>query len=162
MARRDDLLSAAAWGLLGAVIVVASWRMDRLPNLGINPWSVPGLTPGVVGALIVVLAAALAWQSRKRTAPAADAETPEPTSTRRSALAAALCVTFAGLTLGRGTPFVVEGTVFVAVFIILFSWSTWREEGRVARGLAQAVVVAVAACVSISWLFESVFLVRLP
>ncbi len=34
--------------------------------------------------------------------------------------------------------------------------------GRVARGLVQTLAVAVGASAFISWLFESVFLVRLP
>ena len=37
MTRRDEWLSAACWALLGALIVVASWRMDRLDDRGINP-----------------------------------------------------------------------------------------------------------------------------
>jgi hypothetical protein len=82
--------------------------------------------------------------------------------TRRTLLAGALCLLFAGVTLGHGVPFVVEGAVFVFAFTTFFSWRTWRDEGRVGRGLAQTAVVAVLAAVLISWLFESVFLVRLP
>jgi hypothetical protein len=81
---------------------------------------------------------------------------------RRAGLALLLCVLFAGITLGHGLPFVVEGAVFVFVFTTLFSWAEWRAAGRVARGLAQTLAVAVLASAFISWLFESVFLVRLP
>ena len=48
MSRRDELRSAVAFAVLGAVMLIASWRMDRLVDRGIDPWSVPGLTPGVV------------------------------------------------------------------------------------------------------------------
>jgi hypothetical protein len=44
----------------------------------------------------------------------------------------------------------------------VFSWPTWRAEQRVVRGLLQTLIVAVLAALAISWLFESVFLVRLP
>ena len=37
----------------------ASWRMDRLEGLNINPWSVPGLLPGLLGALMMLFGAAL-------------------------------------------------------------------------------------------------------
>ena len=77
-------------------------------------------------------------------------------------MAAALCVTFAGVTLGRGLPFVVEGAVFIFVFTTVFSWRSWREGQRVARGAIQALMVAVLASTVIAWLFESVCLVRLP
>ena len=148
--------------------------MDRLSHLGINPWSVPGLTPGAIGVLIMLFALALGWQALGG-APEApepgdpdergDAEAggaPSEGSARRTLVATVLCVLFAGITLGRGVPFVVEGSVFVFVFTSLFSWSSWRAEGRVGRGLAQTLVIAIVACVLISWLFERVFLVRLP
>ncbi len=162
MSRRGELVDAAIWAVLGSGIVIASWRMDRLESLNINPWSAPGLTPGVVGALMILLALALALQTRRvaTTDPAQPA--PPAGSVRRTFTAAVLCVLFAGLTLGRGLPFVVEGAVFVFVFTAIFSWTAWREERRVTRGVAQALVVAVLSCVSIAWLFESVFLVRLP
>ncbi|MEQ1807890.1 MAG: hypothetical protein ABL900_21115, partial [Burkholderiaceae bacterium] len=63
MSRRAELLNAAVWAVAGGAIVVASWRMNRLDKLSINPWSAPGLTPGVVGGLMVAFALALAWQA---------------------------------------------------------------------------------------------------
>ena len=164
MSRRGELLSAAFWALLGGAVTVASGRMDRLGDRAINPWSAPGLTPGVVGALILALAALLAWGALRRAesphVPADAAAAPAHTA-RRTLLAAGLCLLFA-LSLGRGLPFAAVAAAFTFLFISLFSWATWRAERRVARGLAQALVVAVLAALAISWLFESVFLVRLP
>ena len=187
MSRRGEVGSALVWFCLGAVIAVAAWRMDRLGHLGINPWSVPGLTPGALGILMMLFALALGWQALRAgrtrgadapnadaadvadavrvdavSADAASADAAPAGSARRTLVAGALCVGFAGLSLGRGVPFVVEGTVFVFVFTALFSWSSWRAEGRVGRGLAQTLAVAIVACVLIAWLFERVFLVRLP
>ena len=166
MSRRSELLSAAFWALLGGAVLVASWRMDRLGDRGINPWSAPGLTPGVVGALMLVLAAVLAWHALRRAhRPALPADDHAPTETAfttgRTLLAAGLCVLFA-LSLGRGMPFAAEAATFVFLFTSVFSWPTWRAERRVARGLAQTLATAVIAALAISWLFESVFLVRLP
>jgi hypothetical protein len=163
MSRRVELQSAALWAALGAAIVVASWRMDRLEDRGINPLSAPGLTPGVFGAAMLVLALALAWQAWHAASdgPAPEAG-PPPGSARRTLAATVLCVLFAGVTLGHGLPFVVEGAVFVFTFTTVFSWPTWRAQGRIARGLVQTLCVAAAASAFISWLFESVFLVRLP
>ena len=128
MSRRSELAGAAAWGVLGAVILVASWRMDRLADRGINPWSAPGLTPGVVGGLMILLALALALQSGREREPSDGAASPG--SLRRTLLAVVLCVGFAGFTLGHGLPFVVEGAAFVFVFATLFSLPLWREQGR--------------------------------
>lgn len=165
MSRRQDLISAAGWAAIGGVIVVASWRLDRLEKLNINPWSAPGLTPGVVGALIICIAIGLALQAWRATASPETAEAaPEEAAGGglRTLVAAALCVTFAGITLGHGAPFVIEGAVFIFAFTSVFSWSTWRDQARVGRALAQTAVIAAGASAFISWLFESVFLVRLP
>lgn len=173
--------------MAGAILLVASWRMDRLDNLGINPWSIPGLTPGVVGILMMLVAGALALQTVGRTRAAGQviaagqgdaATTGDPDvvddaslaatdaassgGLRPALLAGALCVAFAGIALGHGLPFMVEAAVFVFLFTTVFSWADWRARGRVAQGLATALAIAVVSAGAIAWLFESVFLVRLP
>lgn len=181
MALRDDYLSAAGWAVFGGVVVVAAWRLDRLENLGINPWSMPGLTPGLLGVLIVILAAALAWQARRpvadervgdetvgdenvgdKTIDESDAEAEDGEGWGRTFLAGLLCILFAGVALGHGLPFMVEAAAFIFLFVTVFSWSRWRQERRIGRGLLTTLVIAVVASASTSWLFESVFLVRLP
>jgi len=183
------------WAAFGAVVVIASWRLDRLENLHINPWSAPGLTPGVVGLLMILLAAALALQARRSPAEAAGdseaggidvaarndvaagngvtgvtgvtggpelPEAADEADLTRTLIATVICVLFAGVSLGHGLPFVVEGAAFILVFVAVFSWAQWRAEGRVGRGLISTLVIALASSGLISWLFESVFLVRLP
>jgi putative tricarboxylic transport membrane protein len=161
VSRRADLLTAATWGAVGTAILVASWRMNRLDDRGISPWSAPGLTPGVVGALMMLLALVLALQARHAAADA-DEPVPQPGALGRTLLALALCIGFAGVALGHGLPFVVEGAAFIFVFTTLFSLPVWRAEHRVVRGLLQTLAIAVLASSFIAWLFESVFLVRLP
>lgn len=180
--RRVELLSAVAWAAFGALLLVASWRMDRLESQGVTPWSAPGLTPGIVGLLILVFALALAWQALRgrggapeRIAPPDEAAPgttgtsaePEDPSTSGQALirmlvAAAMCVAFAGISLGHGLPFQVEAAIFILVFTAVFRWREWQAGGRIGRGLVQTAAIAIVAAVAIGWLFESVFLVRLP
>jgi len=162
MANRGDLLGAGVFAAAGTAILIASVRMDRLTERGIEAWSAPGLTPGVIGALMIVLALVLGVQALRAPAQAPGDEDDDPAALRQGLLAGLLCVVFAGITLGHGTPFVIEGAIFIFVFISLFSWCEWRAAGRVARGLLQAAAMAVGASAFISWLFESVFLVRLP
>ncbi len=165
MSRRAELLSAAFWALLGGAILVASWRMDRLGDRGINPLSAPGLTPGVVGALMLVLALLLGWRALRgadaQAAAADDTATETARTTGRTLLAAGLCVLFA-LSLGRGLPVAAAAATFVVGFTSVFRWPAWRAERHVARGLLQTLAIAALAALAISWLFESVFLVRLP
>jgi hypothetical protein len=140
--------------VFGAAVFIASWRMDRLESLNINPWSAPGLMPGVLGALMMVFGLALAL----RRAPAAPAA---PGSAGRTLLALALCTSFAGGLLGRGLPFWLTAAAFL--FIAIFSFRLLDEPGarRVRPALSSAAIAAVAALV-IHFLFQDVFLVRLP
>lgn len=177
--RRGEWLGVAFWAALGATLFVAGWRMDRLSHQGIAPWSAPGLLPAVVGALMVAFALVLAlqvWRADEAPEDAQAAATPakqadaadaadaadRPAGWGASALATVLCVLFAGASLGRGWPFQVEAALFILGFTAIFRWREWRAAGGVLRGLAQTAVIAVVAAVAISWLFESVFLVRLP
>jgi len=170
MSRRADLGSALVWFGLGAAITVVAWRMDRLGHQGISPWSAPGVTAGAIGVLMMLFALALGAQAmrggaesiRREEAGAANAPTLPPGSGWGTLVAAVLCVLFVVLSLGRGAPFAVEGAVFITLFTSFFSWRVWRDEGRVGRGLIQTLAIAIGAAVFISWLFEQVFLVRLP
>lgn len=175
MSPRGEWVGVAFWAALGTSIFVAGWRMDRLSHQGIAPWSAPGLLPAVVGALMVAFALVLAlrvWRageapedSQAAATPAEEADAAdaaERPAWSGSALATVLCVLFAGASLGRGWPFQVEAALFILGFTAIFRWREWRAAGGVLRGLAQTAVIAVVAAVAISWLFESVFLVRLP
>jgi len=104
----------------------------------------------------------LALQARHTEAAAEPVPPQEAGALRRMLLALALCFGFAGIALGHGLPFVVEGAIFIFVFTTLFSLPVWRAERRIKRGLLQTLAIAVLASSFIAWLFESVFLVRLP
>ena len=158
----SDRAVAAVWAVFGLVIAIASWRMDRLGHQGINPWSAPALLPGALGVLFLALAIALAL---RRPAPLTVEDMPTdplPTVPWRTLTAAVLCTGFATLGIGHGLPFAGVAAGFIFTFITVFSWARWRDEQRLARGLATAGLVALGAALAIAWLFESVFLVRLP
>jgi hypothetical protein len=160
---RAELWGALGWMGFGAAVLVASWRMDRLESLNINPWSAPGLMPGVLGALMLLFGAALALRERAQAAP--DERTPPPrASARRTALALVLCVAFAAGLLGRGLPFWLTAAAFLFVAILAFRLLDRDAESSapLARVALTTAVIALAAALIIGQVFENVFLVRLP
>lgn len=184
-ARARAVAWALAWVTFGVALLISAWRMDRLGDRGINPWSAPGLTPGVVGALMIVLALVLLWQALRPTvakpmassegathAATAEAATPATPTTpvgeswRSSALALLLCLCFAVGALGRGLPFWLDAALFIFVFTAAFSWPQWQAQrsrgSPLWRPLVQTAALALLSAGAISWLFETVFLVRLP
>jgi hypothetical protein len=144
-----------AWALFGATVLIASWRMDRLESLHINPWSAPGLMPGVLGALMLFFGIALAL---RRSGEVAELEA----SPRRTALALVLGVAFAGGLLGRGLPFWLTAASFLFVSILAFRLLDPEPGTRRWRVALSSAVIAICAALIISFVFEDLFLVRLP
>ena len=152
---------ALGWMAFGAAVLVASWRMDRLESLHINPWSAPGLMPGVLGALMLLFGAALGVREFAHPTPGEGAS---PVSARRIALALVLCVAFAAGLLGRGLPFWLVCAAFLFVAILAFRFLD-RDEGpsiSLGRVALSTAAISLAAALAISLVFEKLFLVRLP
>src|SRR5450432_4508807 len=129
---------------LGLAVFVASWRMDRLESQNINPYTVPGLLPGLLGTAMMLLGALLALRSWRRGALTAgrgsfgfDAAT-----ARRVALVVGLCVTFGVVLVGHGLPFWLAAATFVSVTIVLLQ-RPQRIAARERLGLRKVVVAAI-------------------
>ena len=140
-----DRAQGAFWILVGGAIFYASWTMDRLANLGVQPFSAPGLLPGILGVFIFALGVAMLLRGR---APAAG----PPIEWRRLLLPIALCLGFAGGLVGRGLPFWAAAWIFVSVMTCTLQ----RRLGW------QAFLVGGVAAVAISLVFQELFLIRLP
>lgn len=164
--RRGDLWFSLLLTAVAFAVVVESWRMPRLENLGVHPMSAPGLTPGVVGLVLLLLGLLLLVRSvRERrlakraweTAAAPVAAAPPAGTLRRALGAVALCLVYALGLLGR-LPFEWATGLFVFGFVVAFGF----ERARPWRSLGGAAAMAVCTAVAVSLLFERLFLVRLP
>lgn len=164
---RADLHDAIGWIALGTATLVGSIAMDRLEHQHINPVTVPGLLPGLLGIGMLLLGVVLGLRSWRRGA-LAQAHAPvtadQREQRRRVALAVALCCGYGVVLVGRGIPFWLASSIYVTVSILVFQRiSRDPVERRLgARAIAKALVIGVLASV-VTWLvFERVFLVRLP
>ncbi len=61
-----DLRDALGWLVFGAAVLIGSIRMDRLEAQHINPYTVPGLLPGLLGLVMILLGVLLAVRSWDR------------------------------------------------------------------------------------------------
>src|SRR3954451_27773 len=112
---RSDLHGAIGWTVLGIAILIGSLRMDRLESQNINPYTVPGLLPGLLGIAMMLLATLLALRSWRRGALGAgsDRRPIDLAVVRRVALVLGLCVAFGVVLVGHGLPFWVAAAIFV-------------------------------------------------
>ncbi len=156
MSTRADRAFGWGWVALGLLILVESWRMDRLEAQHINPWTVPGLVPGLLGVAMAGFGLVLALRR------AGDAYPEEGAAEGwRVALAILLCMGFGAGLVGH-VPFFVAATLFVFVAILAFEWRERRQEGTLVRGALRAAAVAALSSAAIGFVFQEVFLVRLP
>jgi putative tricarboxylic transport membrane protein len=157
--RRADLIFAVVLTALALWVLVESWRMPRLAELGVHPMSAPGLTPGMIALVLAALGLALLWRSLRGDETIAQDDTAAAANTvwRRALLALVLCLVYALGLLGR-LPFLWATGLFVFAFIACFSF----DRGKPRRSLGGAALMALAVAVSVSLLFEQLFLVRLP
>jgi hypothetical protein len=146
-----DRAFGLGWIALGLGIVAESWRMDRLEQQHINPWTIPGLLPGLLGVVLALFGLVLALRAPR------DGVEAGPLELWRAALAVALCLGFAGGLVGSGLPFWAAAFGFVFLAILLFEWPD-----RGAAALPRAGLVAAATTALVTLVFQEVFLVRLP
>ena len=151
---RADLAWSAAWLALSTAILVASWTMDRLERLGAKLYSAPGLVPGLLGVVLLVLSIALAARAIRQGALRRGRPFNLGEAWKGTALVLALCFAYAAGLVGR-VPFWLATFIFVTAFIAVFEYPARRR-------MALAPAYAAATSLIVTWMFESVFLVRLP
>ena len=162
---RSDFVAALVWIAFGVAVAIGSWRMDRLENQDVNPYTVPGLLPGLLGVALVffgVLLLLRAWRqgaldpSVPRAVPMSGAER------KRLLIVLGLCLTFGVGLVGRGLPFWLAAAIFVSATISILQYPQRRAANQVARGIVMAIAIGLGAGLAITLVFQEFFLVRLP
>ncbi len=165
--QRTDFLSGIGWTGLGIAILIGSATMDRLENQDINPYTIPGLLPGLLGLIMTILGALLVLRSWRpgvqKSIPATDHST-ERTDYKRLLLVIGLCLTFGVGLIGRGLPFWLAGAIFVTASILSLQYQQRKSagQGMNVRSLATATAIGVGAGLAITFVFQDLFLVHLP
>jgi hypothetical protein len=164
---RADFVGALVWIACGVSIVGGSIAMDRMERFGASAYMAPGLVPGILGAMLVVLGALLLIRAVRQRAVSELAQSWWPSVEGRAMLVRSAIVT--GLSLvytlalvGHGLPFWLVTVAFVFVFMLVFYVPECREKGQTLRGLVISAIVAVATSATVTLVFEKVFLVRMP
>lgn len=162
---RADFVSALVWVAFGAAVAIGGWRMDRLENLHINKYEVPGLVPGLLGLAVMLLGIALALRAVRQGALRAEGA-PAPTAPGgRTYMAVVLgaMLAYALVLVGHGIPFWLATWLFVAGFIFWFDRGRQQELGRsTGRQALLALAYGAATSAIVTLAFQEIFYVRLP
>jgi putative tricarboxylic transport membrane protein len=165
---RADLITGVILVVFGLAALAESYGMPRLEERSINPWTAPGIVPGMLGVIIALLGAILALRSAFagafRSAPTV--QTPEEAEEARAArwrlgMCCLLCFIYAVVLVGH-TPFWFATGLYVFAFIVIFEWQAGEAQPARLRKLAFAGGIAALTAVVVPFVFETLFLVRLP
>ncbi|WP_029009043.1 tripartite tricarboxylate transporter TctB family protein [Azospirillum halopraeferens] len=159
---RADRITGVFLTALGIAVTAGAVLMDRLPERGVDPWTVPGMVPGVLGATLAVLGLALALRRGVRRPPPAAADAAAPDGDRlRVPLVLGLCLVYAVGLVGR-LPFWLATALFVFTFTAVLERDPADPPAARRRKLFAAAVLAAATGAGIHLLFQDLFLVRMP
>jgi len=164
---RGDLKDAACWIAFGVAVLVGSITMDRLEQQHINPYTIPGLLPGVLGLMMILLGGVLALRSLRR---GALHLAPSPSTAhdserwRRICVVAALCLVYGIVLIGHGLPFWLASTIYVTASILIMQRMSHDPAVRrqTPRAWAKALMIGLVASVVTHLVFQEFFLVRMP
>jgi hypothetical protein len=163
---RGDFLSAIGWMTLGIAILIGSVTMDRLEKQGINPYTIPGLLPGLLGCAMTILGALLALRSWRPHlfASTVNAAPANRAQQRRLLLVLGLCLAFGVGLVGHGLPFWLAAAIFVTAAILSLQHRESKSTGQKSslRRFITAAAIGLGAGIAITIVFQEIFLVRLP
>jgi hypothetical protein len=167
IAPRSDLRDAVGWTVLGAAVLIGSIRMDRLEAQHINPYTVPGLLPGLLGIAMILLGGTLGLRSWRRGAlqhASAAITADQHEEWRRIWVVIPLCCGYGVGLIGHGLPFWLASTVYVTGSILILHRMSRDPQLREMslRALLKAGVIGLASAWSTHLVFQDLFLVRLP
>jgi hypothetical protein len=161
---RADLITAVVLVLLGLAVVYASWTMDRLEVRRINPATIPGLVPLILGIALTACGALLAVRSWRLDVPGSGAALIRAIVSwpaLRVLAILGLALVFTLVLMGR-MPFWLAAGLFIFTFIVLFETILADTPKPLVPTLLWALGIAAAGGGGIWYVFERIFLVRLP
>lgn len=163
---RLDFVSSIVLIAFGALVLIESLRMPRLEIREINPYTVPGLVPAMLGIVLALCGVALlvrstwrgGWRLGLTGQTARGFMTAKPT--RRTGLTLALTLGYALLLFGL-LPFWLATGMFVFAFVVsteAMAHGGWPP----IVSIAIAAILAVTVGFGVNFVFEELFYVRLP
>ncbi|MFO7782365.1 MAG: tripartite tricarboxylate transporter TctB family protein [Spirochaetia bacterium] len=164
---KADFVTAMIFVAFGIGVLVLALQMPRFEGQDVNPYSVPGIVPGFLGAIIAFLGGVMLIRSilKKgyRLGIDRDAVTRfyRAEATKRFAMTIVICVVYALVVLGR-VPYEVATALFVFAFIAYFEYESDKPLRAQLRKIGIALLMAVLVAGIVGYVFRSLFLVNLP
>jgi putative tricarboxylic transport membrane protein len=164
---KADFVVSILLMLFSLWVVAHSLKMPRFEELGANPFSVPGIVPGVLGTIIFILSLAVFIRSlrQKGYRLGLTGETLhgffQETSIQRMLLTTAICLFYGMVMVGRMNYYLAT-FAFVLGFLLLFQYRSVENAAACLRLLITSLVQAGLTAAIVGAVFRYLFLVDLP
>lgn len=164
---KKDFITSIVLIAFSISVVVSSYTMPRLEHRGIDPFSAPGIVPGMIGLILLCLALIMFVRSVRAGgyrlfSPDIDqGGAQHPGAAFRVLLTLLLSLIYAVGLLGR-VDYTIATLLYVLSFIVLFEYRRGVPLLKQKNMLAAALLQAVIAAVLITLVFRKLFLVDLP
>jgi putative tricarboxylic transport membrane protein len=159
---RVDLYTAAVLLAFGLGVVALALQMPTFVEQSQTGLTAPGIVPGFHGTVVAILAILLGLRAIRRGALSGSAAPGRALASgdgRKLLIAAALGVLYAGVLVGR-MPFWMASALFVFAFTTAFEWEAGAQ--RRWRRVIEAALLGIGTGLAVTYVFEQIFLVRLP
>ncbi len=164
---RADFVTSMILIAFGISVLVLSLQMPRFEEHDVNPYSVPGIVPGFLGAVIAFLGVVLLIRSilqkgyRLGISGGTVKDFFSSEVTKRFALTIAISVIYALVLLGRISYPIATG-VYIFAFIFIFEYEWKKSFSDQLKKVLMALVISVIFSAAVTGVFRYLFLVNLP
>jgi len=163
-----DFITSIVLILFSIGIVYMSFQMPRFEHRGINPLSVPGIVPGLLGIIIGLLGLILFIRSIKKKGYNLNDFFSKKTidwfckpASIRLWLTILLTLGYTWGLIGK-IAYPIATFIFIFLFIVIFEYESKEKTKKKTKQLLKAILTAATASILISIVFEYLFLIRLP
>ena len=164
---KADFVTSIVLMTFGIWVVVHSIRMPRFENLGANPFSVPGIVPGLLGIVIFLLSLVVFLRSLKNSGhrlginAAVIRNFVNDASVQRMLVTILVCCIY-GLGLIGRINYYAATFLFVLAFLLLFQYRQSQKDRATGKLMALSVLQALLTAGAVGAVFRYLFLVELP
>ncbi len=163
---KKDFLTSIVLIAFSLSVIVSSYTMPRLERRNIDPFSAPGVVPGMIGCILLILAFILFIRSVRQggyliLSPRSNEQSVHRGAVLRVGLTLVISLIYAIGFLGR-VDYTIGTLLYIFSFIVLFEYR-WGEPLRAQlKVFGYALIQALIGSILITIVFRKLFLVDLP
>jgi hypothetical protein len=161
---KADFVASIVLMAFGGWIVVHSINMPRFEDFGANPFSVPGIVPGILGTIITVLSLMVFIRAIRRKGYRLDINqrtlksTMQDASFKRMTITCSVCI-FYGLGMVGAINYYLATFIYVFSFLIIFQYRFSEGYSSQKKLIGWSFVQAMLIAGAVGAVFRYLFLV---